>query len=92
MNRRILFLGLAAVAVAVLVGSSNAQAGLFAGLATCKPACCEPACCEPATCEPATCEPATCEPATCAPKTCRPKCGLFARLRGRLVSTCAPKT
>ena len=79
MNRRVLCLGLAVAAVALLVGTSTADAGLFGRLDTCAPATCEPATCAPATCEPVTCAPATCEPVTCCAPTCRPKLPVLRR-------------
>jgi len=79
MSRRFLLIGLAIVAVAMLLSASSAQAGLFGRLG----GCCEPACCEPAACEPVEC----CDP--CAkPKRCGLFGGLFARCKAN--ACCEP--
>ncbi|HPP54346.1 MAG TPA: hypothetical protein PK777_15445, partial [Thermoguttaceae bacterium] len=62
MNRRILFLIVAAGAALLL--ASHAEAGL---LRKCCVSTCEPKTCEPATCAPKTCEPACCDPC-CKPR------------------------
>jgi len=99
MNRRILFVLLAAGAALML--ASHAEAGLLKKCcATCGPKACEPVTCAPKTCEPADvcCKPRLIDrirahrafrkacrcAATCEPKTCEPKaCEPV---------TCAPKT
>ena len=45
MNRRVLFLAVAAIAVLIAASATTAQAGLFNRTSCAAPACCEASCC-----------------------------------------------